>query len=107
MRKDPERLPRDAKPVVVSLETGEETFAATHETLESGWLWVELWDGTRRKLPPQRIMRVDTVETTAHRKDGTCWHEVSDPELVEQAKQAAGLDDRQRRAVADGGERDG
>lgn len=103
MRKDPDHLPRDSRPALVSFVDGEELFVSTHATQESGWLWVELWDGTRRTIPPQRVAYVESVETSSQRQDGTAWREIADDELRERARQAAGLDDGRQRAVAGGG----
>ncbi len=104
MRKDPECLPTDASPALVQFRDGVELFCATHATQESGWLWVEFWDGTRRTLPPQRIKFVEPVETVLKHDAGDEWQEVKDAELVERARREAEPDENYQPIVADGGE---
>lgn len=106
-RNDPARLPTSYSPAIIEFldETGD-LFVAHQRTLDSGWVWVVGWAGSRRKLPPQRIAHVELVETTVeHTGDGAnrqSWKQIDDEELREMAREAAGLDGHEQ-LVTDGG----
>jgi len=91
---DPERLPRDYRPAIVQLLDGTELFVAHQRLQDCGWLWLLGWQGTRRRIPPQRIKHVESVQTDRQETDDQrALKTITDPDLVEQAREAAGLDD--------------
>jgi hypothetical protein len=105
MRKDPERLAPAHDPALVQFRDGEALLVAHQYALDNGWLRCLTWDGKRPKFPPERIERVEPVETTRVSDGDRSWQELDDVELRERARELAGLDECNRRAVADGGER--
>lgn len=100
MKIDPERFNPSYNPAVVHLLNGDDLFVAHQRTTTQGWLWCVLWDGTRRKIPPQRIEHVDTAETTKMKTEGRSWQQIDDDELRTRAKQAIGLDDDRQEVPA-------
>jgi len=96
--KDPEHLPRDYRPALVMLVDGTEFLVAHQRVQDCGWLWLVGWQGSRRKIPPHRVAHVDSVETDhLETDDRRSLKTITDPELIEQAREAASLDETDER----------
>ena len=95
---DPERLGTKRTPALIELADGSEVFAAHVKPHENGWLYVLLWDGTRRKYSPQHVVGYEYVPTEVchegERLDGQSYRRITDDELRARAHAAAGRPDR-------------
>ena len=99
--KDPTDLPPSHRPAVIQLVDGRERYVAHQRVTEQGWLWCVDWDGTCRKVPPQRIAHVETVETQMKGDiGGREWKEIVEDDVLRVVSE--GL---RKRAMVNGGER--
>jgi len=100
---DPERLGTKRTPAVVELADGSEVFAAHVRPHENGWLYVILWDGTRRKYSPHHVIGYEYAPTeVGHEGDqrtGQSYRQITDPELRKRAHAAAGRPDRESEVI--------
>jgi len=100
VKNDPENLPTDYAPAVVAFRDGTEHVVANQSVTDQGWLYVIGWAGSRRRYPPHRIAHVEFADVNRVSGDGRAWIEMTDEDLVAEAKRAAGLyEDRTAEAL--------
>ena len=66
---DPENLRRTESPAVVEVLEQGPVFVADAAVLDSGWLTVKHWDGSKLYLPPRRVGGFERVEKESYKID--------------------------------------
>ena len=102
---NPNNLRQCERPAVVDTTDDQTVYVALASVTDSGWLRVREWDGTTKKLPPQRVYAVQYLETETHgerRDDGSKAKRVADRRWRHRAQEwTADHDDGDHPVIAD------